>query len=191
MNSKYIQSKWNWKLEVTFFGPFWVSDPIDKQAYKLELPKKWRIHNVFHIFLLEQDTTKKEQVEKLLKLDNCKKSKEYEVEVIQDSAVYGEKLELGCLLELYYLVALKGYPEEENIWEPVSAVKHFGKLISLFHKEYRKKLTATSPPINSTPPMARPIVKRAKPITKQKQGSPAKNASKEAKNWAYTISRKN
>ena len=36
--------------------------PVSKQAYKLKLPKKWRIHNVFHVSLLEQDTTKKGQV---------------------------------------------------------------------------------------------------------------------------------
>ena len=35
---------------------------VGKQAYKLKLPKKWKIHNVFHIFLLKQDITKKEQV---------------------------------------------------------------------------------------------------------------------------------
>ena len=36
--------------------------PVSKYVYKLELPKKWRIHNVFHVFLLEQDATKKGQV---------------------------------------------------------------------------------------------------------------------------------
>ena len=40
-------------------------------------------------------------------------SKEYKVEAIRDSAVYAKKLE-GHLPGLYYLVACKGYPEEEN-----------------------------------------------------------------------------
>ena len=35
---------------------------VGKQAYKLELPKKWGIHDVFYVSLLEQDITKKEQV---------------------------------------------------------------------------------------------------------------------------------
>ena len=35
---------------------------VGKQAYKLKLPKKWRIYDVFHIFLLEQHNPKKGQV---------------------------------------------------------------------------------------------------------------------------------
>ena len=64
LNSKYIKTKRNRKLEAKFFGPFRVLHPVGKQAYKLELPKRWRIHNVFHVSLLEQDTTKKERVDK-------------------------------------------------------------------------------------------------------------------------------
>ena len=78
-------------MKAKFFGPFWVLHPIGKQAYKLELPKKWRIHNVFHVFLLEQDTRKKGQVNDMqleLEVGNDKK---YEVDGIWDSAVYARK----------------------------------------------------------------------------------------------------
>ena len=53
LNSKYIKTKQNRKLEANFFGPFRVLHLVGKQTYKLELPKKWRIHNVFHMSLLE------------------------------------------------------------------------------------------------------------------------------------------
>ena len=53
LNSKYIKTKRNWKLEAKFFGPFRVLHPVGKQAYKLKFPRKWRIHNVFHVSLLE------------------------------------------------------------------------------------------------------------------------------------------
>ena len=49
-------------LEAKFIGPFRVLHPVRKQAYKLKLLKKWRIHAVFHVLLLEQNTIKKGRV---------------------------------------------------------------------------------------------------------------------------------
>ncbi len=40
LNSKYIKTKQNRKLEAQFFKPFKVLHPVEKQAYKLELLKK-------------------------------------------------------------------------------------------------------------------------------------------------------
>ena len=53
LNSKYVKTKHNWKLEAKFFGPFRLLYLVGKQAYKLKLPNKWRIHDVLHISLLE------------------------------------------------------------------------------------------------------------------------------------------
>ena len=80
---------------------------------------------------------------------------------------------------LYYLVAWKSYPKEENTWEPVLVVQHLKKLISLFHKDHPEKSTAISPPVNSIPPMVKPIVKpTAKSTTKRKRGRLANSANK-------------
>ena len=89
--------------------------PIGKQAYKLKLIKKWRIHNIFRVSLLEQSPTVKERVkENLTKLEfDASNSEEYEMEAIRDSAVYAKELE-GYLPCFYYLVAWKSYPKKEN-----------------------------------------------------------------------------
>lgn len=55
-------------LKFKFFGPFLVLYPIKKQVYKLELPKKWRIYNIFYLTLFKQDTTRKKRVNKELNL---------------------------------------------------------------------------------------------------------------------------
>ena len=53
LSSKHLKSKRNCKLEAKFLDLPQVLYPVGKQAYKLELPKKWRIYNVFHVFLLK------------------------------------------------------------------------------------------------------------------------------------------
>ena len=42
LNSKHLKTKQNRKLEGKFLGPFRVLHLVGKQAYKLELPKKWK-----------------------------------------------------------------------------------------------------------------------------------------------------
>ena len=67
--------------------------------------------------LLEQDTTRKRQVdEKTLQLEfeNDGEDEEYEVKAICNSAVYVKELESGQLSRFYYLISLKDFPEEEN-----------------------------------------------------------------------------
>ena len=102
---------------------------------------------------------------------------EYEVEAIGDSPIYAKESENGHLPGLYYLVSWKGYPEEENTWEPASAVKYLRRLLSTFHKEHSEKQTATSPPVDMAPPTARPTVKPGVRNIKQKRGRPAKASS--------------
>ena len=107
LNSKYIKTIYKRKLETKFFGLFRVLYLIEKQAYKLEFLKEWKIHNVFHLLQLEQNITRKERVDKQvteLELE-AGDSEEYKTEVIWNSAVYPSKLELGQLPGLYYLVA--------------------------------------------------------------------------------------
>ena len=99
-------------------------------------------------------------------------NKKYEVEAIKDSAVYAKETE-GYLLGLYYLVSWKGYPEEESTWELSPTVMYLWKMISAFHKDHLEKPTATSPPLDFAPPMAKPSVKPpVKPSAKQKRSHP-------------------
>ena len=109
--------------------------------------------------LLEQDTTRKGRVDEKtveqLEFEAGGDNEEYEVEGICNNAVYARELEACHLPGLYYLVSWKGYPEDESTWEPTSAVQHLRKLVSTFHKDHPDKPTATSPPIDLAPPMAK------------------------------------
>ena len=65
LSSKHLKIKQNCKLEAKFFNLFQVLNLRGKQTYKLELPKKLKIHNVSYISLLKQDITKTTQVNEI------------------------------------------------------------------------------------------------------------------------------
>ena len=92
-------------MEAKFFKPFQVFYLIGKQVYKLELPRKSKIYDIFHVLLLEQDITRKGQVdENATKLDaGDDKGGEYKVKAICNSTVYVRE-SVGHLSGLYYLV---------------------------------------------------------------------------------------
>ena len=73
--------------------------------------------------LLEQNTIRKEQMDqKFTKLEfEAGVSEEYKMKTIYDNTIYLNKAK-SHLPSLYYLVAWKRYPEEENIWELSSTV---------------------------------------------------------------------
>ena len=103
-------------------------------------------------------------------------NKEYEVDGIWDNAVYAKESTTGQLPGLYYLALWKGYPKEENTWEPILAIQHLWRLVTAFHKNNPEQLIATSLPVDTASTMARPTQSRpARPtvaLTK-KRGQPA------------------
>lgn len=117
--------------------------------------------------LLEQNNTRKGQVNKLLepeqKLD-VGENKKYK---IKDSAVYANKAARGQIPELYYLISLKSYSKAKNTWQPTSIIMYLWKIINTFHKNYPKNPIIISPPIDSSSPMAKPLVKLSQVLEMQ------------------------
>lgn len=94
LNSKYIKIKWNYKLENNFFGLFGVLYPVNNRTYKQKLLEKWKIHNVWYNFFLKQNTTKKEQINKVLEQEQelkFKNMKKHKIELICNGNVYTKK----------------------------------------------------------------------------------------------------
>lgn len=116
LNNKYIKTKQNRKLRAKFFDLFQVFYPVHKQAYKLELFTQYRIHDVFHVSLLEWNTTIKNKFNKLMELESeldIEEDREYEIKTIKDSAFFTKIVEVQ-LQRLYYLIFWKVDLDDES-----------------------------------------------------------------------------
>jgi hypothetical protein len=91
------------KLSARFVGPFQVRDLVGSQAYRLALPTLYKIHNVFHISLLEPWNQRAGE-EPTAPMPLAVVADEWEV-----SAIKGAQKKRG---RQYYLVQWKDWPEE-------------------------------------------------------------------------------
>ena len=118
------------KLDFKKLGPFMIQDKINDVTFRLNLPKETKIHNVFHVSLLEPAPKNLRQDGKSVqpeidRYDDNEEDRLYEVEDILDSQrIKGE---------LHYLIQWKGYSHDENSWEPRTNI-NADKTIRKFHQ---------------------------------------------------------
>jgi hypothetical protein len=109
------------KLLDKFIGPYKIIEVISPVAYKLELPQKMRIHNVFHVSKLKRyhstdsfpDRVQEDRPPPAVLMDG---EEYWYVEKIINKKIKNKKI--------YYEIKWKDYPEWENTWEPIENVKH-------------------------------------------------------------------
>jgi hypothetical protein len=134
IKTKRPSDKLDWKK----LGPFKIEKKISEVNYRLSLPRTMRIHPTFHVSLLEPapaNTKLQTQVE----VD----TEEYEVEKILDQRQGQQETE--------YFVKWKGYPHEENTWEPRSNLGSCQQALQQF-----LQTTQTVPTSGATGPSGKP-----------------------------------
>jgi len=103
------------KLDHKNHGPFQIEKIISPLAVCLTLPRKWKIHNVFHVSLLEPYRTSEHRApldpsKVLWEADDIEQSEEYDVKEIMYSVERG----WGNNKRILYLVRWLGYPERKD-----------------------------------------------------------------------------
>ncbi|KIN99116.1 hypothetical protein M404DRAFT_156148 [Pisolithus tinctorius Marx 270] len=138
----------NRKLAPKREGPFTVSGILSLVMYRLAIPARWKIHNVFHASLLllyihvhltkhlwcvtlpyrESDIHGPNFPAPLPDLVN--EEEEYEVEAIVGHKRSGR----GHA----FLIKWKGYPSSENSWQKESHLEHADDTLSAYKKRFPK-----------------------------------------------------
>ena len=148
-NVKNIRTKRNKKFEWKFFESFKIFETIKNQIYRINISKRWRIHNVFHVSFLEKVKTKRKKkisLEFTYQLKNIDIEKNeitekiYDVETIENNKIFKENQiskKSYSESDLYYFIRWKNY--EKRIWKSISMIKHLRNLIREFHTKNSKK----------------------------------------------------
>ena len=115
-------------LSDKYIGPFIVNSEVETYAYKLDLPKRIRIHNVIHVSLLKPYYGERKQVGWRLEKET-EESSVFDVKSILDS----KKQHGGVVYRTRWL----GFGEEEDtweLWENLRGADDTEKLIRKFHQ---------------------------------------------------------
>ena len=113
------------KLFYKFTKFFEIENVVESQTYRFYLPDQWRIHLVFHVFLLKLYYTNANIVSSA-EMVLVSEDEEYEVKDILKNKKKWRKL--------YYLVRWKEFPLCENNWIFKHYLTNAQNILKRYHK---------------------------------------------------------
>jgi transposase InsO family protein len=136
------------KLLPRWVGPFQILERIGQVAYKLDMPKNLKMHNVFHVSLLKpyRSDGRVQPPPPPIELEN---SLEFEVERLLDHRQV--KRGRSKSLKKEFLVKWLGYGPEHNTWEPESNLTHCDEILTGYWKWVRESQQGVAETTTSGP----------------------------------------
>lgn len=128
LSSKFINTtRPSKKLDLKRLGPFKILEKIGSSAFRLELLPEMKIHNVFHISLLDPHHANNipNRTQPPPPPITIEGQPEWEIEQILDSRIHGGALQ--------YKIHWKGYDRSHASWEPPSNLSNSQESIKQFH----------------------------------------------------------
>ena len=174
----------NQKLDWKFIGPFQILKRYNKNAYWLDLPTRFKFHDMFHMSLLEKNPLENEINQTTINIDAFVEGQsEYVAKDIVDSQIFKkDKVRDGAPASLYYSIHWINQLKSECIWEHVANVKHLKQLISRFHHRHPEAAAfARKPkPCVGTKQKAAELAKSEPQLTRVQ---PRKSGKREKGSW--------
>jgi hypothetical protein len=127
------------KLDHKMQGPFKIEKVVSPLAMRLVLPKRWRIHNTFHVSLLEPYRVSKKKLRTPVDAEQVLEEAD---EMDVDEGLWEIEEVMGSSLDsqgnVKYLTRWKDFPDEEN-WteEPFEHFVGTGEAaLRAFHRKH-------------------------------------------------------
>jgi len=123
LDMRNLKTFYHKKMAPKHEGPFKIEEVLGPVTYRLKLPKTWKIHNVFHAILL------KPYIQTFTHGENYPRPPP---ELLEDQEVYEVETTIKHWKTkdgLQYFIKWKGYPQEENTWEPRSSLTNCPKIL--------------------------------------------------------------
>ena len=113
------------KLMPRFIGPFKIVARVGEVAYRLQLPAEMKVHDVFHVSLLQpyRSDGRYQPPPPVLYVDG---EPEYEVAAILEKRIVRGRVQ--------YLVSWKDYGPEHDTWEPASGLTNASAVVADFER---------------------------------------------------------
>ena len=131
LDTRNLKTNYHKKMSPKREGPFTILEKLGPVTYRLDLPKTWKIHNVFHATLI------KPYVETETHGGNFPRPPP---ELLEGEEVYTIESILRHRKQgqgYQYLIKWEGYPISDATWEPELAFSNDSDLLKLYKQRHQ------------------------------------------------------